>query len=245
MPRTAIQHGTRAGYKKGCRNRVTCPGNEKGVKCSDAANQYNRDLRALRAQSAQRQPVNTGTRPGTSGLRVRIVNTRSEPPSTQDHTEAYPQPDMPLYDPPDSLVNAQVPDDPEPAEAGQDVYNQPEFIITPKIRDTVAGNLGLYAVVIGMPLEAIDPYCGKAFADNCDNIISKMLPLILRSPAAVKFFTSASGGWLDWVALIQACWPVVQAIYAHHLARTVSKDKRPMPNATMPPGPDPYEYSAA
>lgn len=245
MPATLIQHGTRAGYKRGCRNRATCPGDDKGTKCIDAANQYNRDLRALRAQSAQRGPVKAGTKPRASGLRARIVTPRSEPRDTGSPGDTYPQPAMPTFDPPDSLVNAQVEDDPEPAEAQHDVYNEPEFIITPRIKADVEGKLGLFAAVIGIPFEAIDGYCGKAFADNVDNMISAYVPLILRSPGAVKFLTSTSGGWLDWIRAIQATWPVIQAIYAHHLARTVTRDQRPMPNATMPPGPDPYQYSAA
>lgn len=245
MPRKAIQHGTRSGYKAGCRDRISCPGGESGTTCIDAANIYNRELREAHKQARARNPVTAGTRPSASGLRVRISSPRSEPRDAGNPGGTWPNPDMPVYDPPDSLVDAQVTADPEPAESQGDIYNDPDFVVTPKIRDDIRGKLGLYAAVIGIPFETIDPYCGGIFAQNCDSIIAKAIPLIVKSPGAVRFFTSTSGGWLDWIAFLQALWPVIVAIYAHHLARSVTRDNRPAPDPTMPPAPDTYEYSAA
>jgi hypothetical protein len=99
-----------------------------------------------------------------------------------------------------------------------------------------------------------DPYCGRALSENLDNMIDKAMPLIVRSPAAVKFLTSTSGGLLDWVGFLQSCWPVLQAIYAHHLARSVVQDPKTgafirksvngsVVNATMPPLMD-FDYTA-
>jgi hypothetical protein len=152
---------------------------------------------------------------------------------------------MPTFDPPDSLRNAEVPADPEPAESRNDVYNDPEFIVTPGMKNDIAGKLGLFAAIIGMPFEAIDPYCGGIFAANVDKMIDAYLPLITRSPGAVKFFMSKTGGWLDWIKALEATWPVVVAVYSHHLARTVQKDQRPNPDPTLPPQPaDNFQYTA-
>jgi hypothetical protein len=245
MPRKPINHGTRAGYKAGCSDPKTCPGGPTGVKCSEANTQYNRDWRALRGSQARNRPTVTVSNPRPSGLRARIVTGSSARSEPQDTEQTYPQPAEPTYDPPESLRQAETDPDPEPVAAEHDVYNEPPFIITPKIKADVEGKLGLFAAIVGMPWEAIDPYCGQVFAQNVDNMIGAYVPLILRSPGAVKFLTSTSGGWLDWIRALQATWPVIQAIYAHHLARTVARDKRPMPDATMPPGPDSYAYSAA
>ena len=153
------------------------------------------------------------------------------------------QPDIPIHDAPESLVNARVTPDPEPGDSPNEI---PDFIITPGIRNDIAGKMGLFAAIIGMPLEAIDPYCGPIFANNVDNMINAYLPIICRSPGAVKFFQSTSGGWLDWIKALQATWPVIQAAYAHHLGRTVGRDTRTPPDATRPPMPDDnYAYSAA
>jgi hypothetical protein len=152
---------------------------------------------------------------------------------------------MPVHDAPDSLANAAVEPDPEPDGADRDVYNDPEFIVTPTMKNDIAGKLGLFAAIIGIPFEAIDPYCGGIFAANVDKMIDSYLPLITRSPGAVKFFMSKTGGWLDWIKALEATWPVVTAVYAHHLARTVGKDTRPRPDATMPPSPvDNFAYTA-
>lgn len=158
--------------------------------------------------------------------------------------DTWPNPDMPTFDPPDSLLNAETEADPEPAEAQHDVYNEPLFVVTPTMKNDIAGKLGLFAAIIGMPLEAIDPYCGGIFAANVDNMIEAYLPIITRSPGAVKFFMSKSGGWMDWIKALQATWPVFVAVYSHHLAKTVGKDKRPAPDPTMPPQADNFQYTA-
>lgn len=248
MTVNTIQHGTRNGYRKGCKDDNTCPKGSNGLTCHEASNKYQRDLKQLRNLSRQRTPVRTVIKPGAQGIRVGLGMPRTEPRDTATGPgpgESWPSQDMPTFDPPDSLVNAQVSDDPEPQESGQDVYNQPEFIITPGMRNDIAGKLGLFAAIIGMPFEAIDPYCGGIFAANVDKMIDAYLPLILRSPGAVKFFISKTGGWLDWIKALEATWPVVVAVYSHHLARTVQRDTRPRPDATMPPGGDDFNYTAA
>lgn len=248
MAINTTQHGTRNGYRHGCRDRNTCPGGADGTKCIDAATKYNRDMRQAHRDAQARQGRRAGTRPGAGAYRVVTGTPRPEPGVTgagQPEPVTWPSPDMPTFDAPDSLRNAEVPADPDPAQAEHDVYNEPEFLVTPKIRNEIAGNLGVWAAVIGIPFEAIDPYCGKIFAQNIDGMINSYLPLITRSPGAVKFFTARSGGWLDWVRALEATWPVIVAIYAHHLARTVNKDTRPMPDATLPPqGADSFAYTA-
>ena len=249
MAINTIQHGTRNGYKRGCKDDNTCPRGPDGLTCHEASNKYQRDLRALRQQSRNRDPVRTGIKPNTSGVRVSLGIPRSEPPDTdngQGGTDSWPSPDMPTFDPPESLRNAQVTSDPEPAEAQHDMYNEPQFIVTPTMKNDIAGKLGLFAAIIGMPFEAIDPYCGGIFAANVDKMIDAYLPLIIRSPGAVKFFMSKTGGWLDWIKALEATWPVVVAIYSHHLAKTVgASGNAKMPDATLPPQPaDNFAYTA-
>lgn len=248
MTVNTIQHGTRNGYRQGCKDDNTCPKGANGLTCHEASNKYQRDLRELRQQSRNRSSVKSGIKPNTGGIRVSVGMPRSETRDTgagQGDRDTWPSPDMPTYDPPDSLRNAQIGPDPEPSEAASDVYNQPEFIVTPGMKNDIAGKLGLFAAIIGMPFEAIDPYCGGIFAANVDKMIDAYLPLITRSPGAVKFFMSKTGGWLDWIKALEATWPVVVAVYSHHLARTVQRDNRPRPDATMPPSADEFNYTAA
>lgn len=237
---TPIRHGTRAGYKRGCTKDNMCQPNEHGITCRQASNNYQKDRLDLQRRARGRTaPIQARTSPKAPGIRVSVVTPRSD----EDNPQDYPQGDIPTFEPPESLSNARVSPDPEPGESPNEI---PDFIITPGIRNDIAGKLGLFAAIIGMPLEAIDPYCGPIFANNVDNMINSYLPIICRSPGAVKFFQSTSGGWLDWIRALQATWPVIQAAYAHHLARSVGRDTRTPPDATRPPMPqDNYEYSAA
>src|ERR1700722_383918 len=237
-----IKHGTRSGYKRGCTKDEMCQPNEHGITCREASNIYQKDLRDLRAGARTRtRPINARTTPKAPGIKVSVIT----PSTTGDQTQDFPQADIPLYDSPEYLANARVTPDPEPGESPNDRDYIPDFVITPGIRNDIAGKLGLFAAIIGMPLETIDPYCGPIFAKNVDNMINAYLPIICRSPGAVKFFQSTSGGWLDWVRALQATWPVIPAIYAHHLGRTVGRETRPIPDATTPPMRDDYQYSAA
>lgn len=242
MAANSIKHGTRQGYRAGCRDNGTtlpCPA-PNGITCNQASNKYQKELRDLRAQSRTRtKPIHARTSPNTGGIRVSVIT----PTSSADDASDFPQSDMPMHDAPESLSNARIGPDPEPGESPNEI---PDFIITPGIKNDIAGKLGLFAAIIGMPLEAIDPYCGPIFANNVDNMINSYLPIILRSPGAVKFFQSTSGGWLDWIRALQATWPVIQAAYAHHLARSVGRDTRTPPDATRPPmAQDNYDYTAA
>lgn len=254
-PPTPIKHGERNGYRKGCKIDEECPSFQTGGEsCRQANNRYTLELRQAH-QRAHPKPPLTVNRPATGGLRITVGNRTSDKSSK----ESMPIPDVAYVDPPSSLLDAQTQPDPMPADMPDSQYSypdQPEFVITPGIRADAKGKLTLFGVLIATPLTMVDPYCGDALSDNLDNMIDKAMPIIGRSPAAIKFLTGTSGGIMEWLALLQACWPVVVAIYAHHLGRTVVRDintgrfikvnkQGQRIDATMPPVPDTYEYSAA
>lgn len=130
-----------------------------------------------------------------------------------------------------------------------------DFVLNEAAVNQIQENLELYLSVVGMSVEIIDPYCGAIAADNLDNMVKKWTKVITHYPKAAEFFMDAKGGILmAWISAIQATWPVLLAIYRHHLARTVQTDggrvffKSPngqRVDATMPPMPDTYAYSAA
>jgi len=240
LAKKAVEHGTRAGYRAGCRDNGTTPPCPASPTCNEASNQYQADLRQARREAAARtRPVRTGSKPHITGIRVVTGNTRSE---TRD-TPTGPMPDMPTHDAPDYLANAVVSDDPEPDQSDNDWYHVPDFVVTPGMRNDIAGKLGLFAAIIGMPLETMDSVCGPVFAANVDNMINAYLPIICRSPGAVKFFQSTSGGWLDWIKALQATWPVIKIAYLHHLARSVGHPENNGVDPLKPPA-DNFNYSA-
>jgi hypothetical protein len=117
-------------------------------------------------------------------------------------------------------------------------------------------NLGMYLSVVGMTVEMIDPYCGPVFAENVENIVKRWAIVIGHYPAAAKLFLENQSGVLfAWIGAIQATWPVLYAIYEHHLSRTVRTDRDgrimrlrrtdgAFVDATAPNFPDNFEYKA-
>ena len=108
-----------------------------------------------------------------------------------------------------------IPDDPEPADFEEE-RSAPTIRITKRIRDDVEGKVGLLLGMVTMPIAMRDPVCGTALADNAENIASKMVPLICKSPELVQWFTKR-GSFVLWLDLFMACMPVFQAIAQHHL----------------------------
>jgi hypothetical protein len=250
-PVQPIAHGTRQGYRKGCRNDTECPARPS---CREANNQYHAELKEAHRRAHPKPPISVN-RPATGGLRVTVGPRMSE---NSDRVN-QPVPDVAYVDPPRDLLDAQVTPDPSPADMPDSQYvypDEPAFVITPGIRADAKGKLALFGVLVATPLDMVDPYCGGVLSENLDNMIDKAMPLISRSPAAIKFLTGTSGGIMEWLAFLQACWPVIVAIYAHHLGRSVVRDintgqfvrvdkQGNRVDATMPPVPETYEYSAA
>lgn len=148
--------------------------------------------------------------------------------------------------------------DPDPA-GGQ--WEAPpeddEIIINEAGMKKIQENLAFYLVTVGMTLEILDPYCGSVAAEHANNMVEHWSKVIAHYPGVAKHFLSEKGGVIfAWINALQATWPVLVAIYNHHLAGTVRVEdgiiykvnkatgqQKPMPDATMPPMPDTYAYS--
>lgn len=114
--------------------------------------------------------------------------------------------------------------DPEPEGFDSDwseVSNE-EYIINAAGMRKIEENLGTYLSVIGMTAEMLDPYCGSVLASNFDNIVSKWSKVIGNYPKAAQLFLDGKSGVVfTWIGAIQATWPVLFAIYQHHLAKNI------------------------
>ncbi len=139
--------------------------------------------------------------------------------------------------------------DPEPDKGDWSAVKPDEYVITEQGLKLIESNLATYLSVLGITLEMIDPYCGPILAQNFDNIVYRWTKVIGRYPKAAQLFLSEEGGTImTWIGALQATWPVLKAVYDHHLAKT-DKDNKPRFNrdtvdATMPPMAQPeYDYS--
>jgi hypothetical protein len=147
--------------------------------------------------------------------------------------------------------------DPEPVGGDWSEIKDDDYVVTKADMELIEDNLGTYMSVLGITLEMIDPYCGPILADNFDNIVGRWSKVIARYPKAAKLFLSKDGGTIMlWIGAIQSTWPVLLAVYEHHLAKTIQTDRKSgvsyrvgkasqnghNVDATMPPQPG-FDYT--
>jgi hypothetical protein len=170
-----------------------------------------------------------------------------------------PNDDGNTYVNPDDAPDYLHPIDPDPEPDGNwEPVTDAEFVINAAGMQIIQENMGTYLSIVGMTVEMIDPYCGPIIAENFDNMINRWSKVVAHYPKAAALFMNDKGGtMMAWIGAIQATWPVLYALYEHHLSKSVrvEKDGRVMrissngngpsvDDATMPPMHDSYNYSA-
>lgn len=108
--------------------------------------------------------------------------------------------------------------------------------LTRQVQQDIEGKIALLIMApVGLWAVA-DPVCGNAAADNMDNVISKAMPIILRSPTAIRLLTEGTT-YFQWLDLIMAAMPIGSAVWAHHVAGTVTVvDGQPVPATRLADG---------
>lgn len=144
--------------------------------------------------------------------------------------------------------------DPEPASGEWAQVTDGDFVINAAGLKTIEDNLGTYVSIVGITVDLVDPYCGSIISDNIQTAVERWSKVIAHYPSAAKLFMSGTGGIIfQWISALQATWPILMAVYDHHLAKNVKIEngqlfrKVPTPqgpqfDATTPPMQ--YEYSA-
>lgn len=149
-----------------------------------------------------------------------------------------------------------VDSDPEPTGEWSEVKDE-EFVINAAGMRMIEENMGTYLSIVGMTVEMIDPYCGPVLAENFDNMVNRWSKVVAHYPKAAALFLDSKGGTLfAWIGALQATWPVLYAIYEHHLSKNIKvengnvfrrNDAHPGGgvDATTPPMPEQFAYTAA
>lgn len=107
--------------------------------------------------------------------------------------------------------------DPDPADEPKRVTRKPSARITKSVQETIEAYLGILATGWAMR----DPYCGSIALDHYENIAAKAAPLLAKNPIVVKYLTTGSN-FKEAMDLALAMLPVIQAVYAHHMAHSVT-----------------------
>lgn len=116
--------------------------------------------------------------------------------------------------------------DPDPARMSGAVG--PERQGPPQVsRETEDDIAGMVALLYSVPADFLvmrDPYCFGVLNQSLSGVIKATVPIICRSQLAVDFVTGKQGLIL-YIKLLAALRPFVTALWAHHVAHTVSLEK--------------------
>lgn len=107
--------------------------------------------------------------------------------------------------------------DPDPSEEGaRRTYRKPSQRIQKEIQDTLEAYLGIISTGWAMK----DPVCGGVALDIVPNVAEKAVPLLARNPKIVAYL-SKGNNFKEVMDFALACLPLIQVVYAHHMAHTI------------------------
>lgn len=129
-----------------------------------------------------------------------------------------------------------VPDDPEPRET--EIKPRMPHRVTAAVRRDIEGKLALGFGLLGQTWMMADPLCGKVLVDIGPDMAKRYTPLLCQSPEVVKWLTR-SGNFMLWIDALMATAPLIQMVFAHHIARTINVE---MMYGSQNGGPVPSEY---
>ena len=100
------------------------------------------------------------------------------------------------------------------------------------LKKRVSAELEAYAKMVALGWAMRDGHCGTVMNDQAKAIADSTAELLARNPALCERIFAA-GVLGDWAKAAMAWYPVVQAIWAHHFAKTVRTEAdQPPPDYT-------------
>lgn len=141
--------------------------------------------------------------------------------------EAAPADDAEHADTPEPADDT-LPEDPKPARRARarstsSRSSQPPNRVTVAQRKAVHDALEMMIVLPAGIAELRDPYCGAALSAQADAIVERLTPIVCRNATMLAWFTE-SAGYLDWLGLATAIWPVLTTIWGHHVTHSIGQE---------------------
>lgn len=87
-----------------------------------------------------------------------------------------------------------------------------------------------------------DPYCASVLNAQSEEIVDRLAVVACRNRRMLAWLTS-TGEYTDWIMLATAVWPVVAAVWSHHIARSVEESGYGSA-ADHPPVAEPFDGAA-
>jgi hypothetical protein len=97
---------------------------------------------------------------------------------------------------------------------------------TATVRKQVADELHAYLEMAAMTWALRDEHCGGALSDASREIAERLADIVSTNPQLVEWLHT-SGLVGNWIALLMACKPVLSAVRAHHVTKSVGGEDGP------------------
>ena len=130
-------------------------------------------------------------------------------PWWEQDTEAAPEPGPVIPDPAPAKIGRRG--------GGKSSGRKPTAAVAQDIRAKV----GMMVDVPARLWAVRDPVCGVMAVQQSAAMADAWTAIVLDSPELVAWFSGPAGGFMKWVDVIMATYPVAMTVYAHHIARTV------------------------
>lgn len=95
---------------------------------------------------------------------------------------------------------------------------------TRAVQNQVADALTMMITLPAGVLAFRDPVCGSAILDQADEVVAKLVPIVCRNPAMLRWFTEGAG-YMDFFALATAVFPIARTIWSHHVTHTIGMEE--------------------
>lgn len=161
---------------------------------------------------------------------VGIIDVEASTPHGDDSLSGGPARPAPAGPPPEP------PADEPPAHARRDWHAKAPKAkvkaprITAGIRNDIDAKISFALEIPGRIWAARDPLCGGVFIEQRPDISRSLADIVCRSPQLVEWFTGAGGGFIMFLDLGAALFPVLQAVMAHHVYHSIEGEQVPNPS---------------
>lgn len=117
-----------------------------------------------------------------------------------------------------------LPPDPPAARRTAKTARKPAAKPTRAVQTQVADALTMMITLPAGVLAFRDPLCGGAILEQADAVVAKLVPIVCRNPAMLRWFTEGAG-YMDFFALATALFPIARTIWAHHVTHTIGMEE--------------------
>lgn len=118
--------------------------------------------------------------------------------------------------------------DPKPGKIRGGKFKAPKPIVKTKAtaadKRAVADTLTMLIKLGGGAFAMRDPVCGGAIVDGADAVVNSLVPIVLRNPAMLAWFTGGSGV-MDVIGILLAFQPIIGTIWGHHVSHSIGDDE--------------------